>query len=493
MPTSVDSEKRSVISGLFWKFGERALAQVVSFVVSLVLARLLTPSEYGVVAMVLVFIALADVFAGSGFATGLIQKKDADERDFSTMFYCSLACSVLLYGVIFACAPAIAGFYSEPSLVLILRVFALRIPLSAVNAIQHAYVSRHMLFKRFFYSTLVGAVVSGVVGIVLALLGFGVWALIAQYFVNTMMDAVVLFCTVPWRPRLLFSASSAKGLMRYGWKVLAADLSGTFFGQLRSLVVGKAYTPVDLAFYNRGQQVPNLVMSNVGSALMSVLFPAMSNHADDPAKVKAYCRRSYQALSYLIAPFLMGMAAVAVPLVDVLFSSKWLESVPFLQIMCIDCIIGTLSVVSLQAIKAIGRSDVVLKLEFIKKPVYVVLLFAGMMVNVYAVAITMVVYEVYGAIVNMIQLGKHLNYSVVEQLRDIMPAIALSSLMALVVLVVPVPGSSILALTLKIAIGASMYIGLSALTKNEAFGYTFRMMKAYLNDRANDDVERKPL
>lgn len=178
MPTSVDSEKRSVISGLFWKFGERALAQVVSFVVSLVLARLLTPSEYGVVAMVLVFIALADVFAGSGFATGLIQKKDADERDFSTMFYCSLACSVLLYGVIFACAPAIAGFYSEPSLVLILRVFALRIPLSAVNAIQHAYVSRHMLFKRFFYSTLVGAVVSGVVGIVLALLGFGVWALI---------------------------------------------------------------------------------------------------------------------------------------------------------------------------------------------------------------------------------------------------------------------------------------------------------------------------
>jgi len=482
--------KRSVLSGMFWKLGERTLAQFVSFVVSLVLARLLTPDDYGIVAMVLVFIAIADVFITSGFATALVQKKDADDTDFSTMFYCSLVTSLVIYAVIFFAAQPIADFYGNEFLIIVIRVFALRVPLSVYNAIQHAYVERHMLFKRFFWSTLIGTVVSGIVGIVMAYLGWGVWALIAQYFTNMVVDTIVLLITVPWRPKLLFSWDAARSLMGYGWKVLAADLSGTFFGQLRSLVIGKAYTSADLAFYNRGQQIPNLLSSNLGNALMSVLFPAMSNESDNFDRVKSYCRRALQVLAYVVSPLMLGMAAVATPLIDVLFSDRWLDSVPYFQVLCVGYMVGVLGVVPLQAIKAIGRSDVVLKLEFIKKPVFVILLFVGVYINVFAIAVTMVVYEFYGTAVNMWQLRKYIGYGFREQARDVLPAMALSGAMFALVFFLPLPFDNSLAiLCVKTVIGAAVYIGASMALKMEAFVYTRDLVKGLLSKKGTSGEE----
>jgi len=209
-----------VASNIGWKTAERILAQGVSFIVSIVLARILSPNDYGVVAIVLVFISLADVFVNSGFATALIQKRDADEVDFSTMFYCSLISSLIIYVILFVTAPLIAFFYENDFLTIVIRIFSLKIPLSTLNSIQHAYVSRHMLFKKFFWSTLFGTILSGVVGVVMALNGFGVWALIAQYFTNMIVDTVILSVTIEWRPKKLFSLKAAKGLMSYGWKIL---------------------------------------------------------------------------------------------------------------------------------------------------------------------------------------------------------------------------------------------------------------------------------
>lgn len=269
--------KNKVFSGLIWKFAERILAQGVSFIVSVVLARILMPSDYGIVALILVFINIANVFVTSGFSTALVQNKDANSVDFSTNFYCSFALSILVYGILFAIAPFLSQFYEMPDLALILRVFALRIPLSAYSAIQHAYVERYMIFKRYFFSTLGGTLISGVVGIMMAYNGFGAWALIAQYFTNTIVDILVLSITVPWHPEFRFSWKSAKSMMNYGWKILVADLSGTFFDQLRSLIVGKAYTSADLAFYNKGNQLPSLITTNISSSIMTVLFPAIAN------------------------------------------------------------------------------------------------------------------------------------------------------------------------------------------------------------------------
>ena len=377
-----DQLSTKVVSGLFWKFGERILAQVISFIVSIVLARMLLPDDYGVVAIVIIFISFADIFATSGFSSALIQKKDADELDFSSVFYCSLAISAVAYAALFAVAPLIADFYNMPIVTPVVRVFSLRIPLAAFNSVQHAYVSRHMLFKKFFFSTLFGTLVSAAIGIFLAIRGFGVWALVAQYMSNSAIDSVVLLFTVRWRPRLMFSWKRSKGLLKYGWKILFAEFSGTFFNQLKGLIIGKAYTSADLAFYNRGNHLVNVVTENIRTSTMSVLFPAMSNIEDDKARIKSVTRRSISVMAFVIFPLALGLFIVAEPLILTLLTEKWLPAVFFLRIAAIVTVIEMIGHVSLQCLKAIGRSDLILRNEIINKPPYVAALIAGTMTSV---------------------------------------------------------------------------------------------------------------
>lgn len=465
-----NSIKNEIFSGLFWKFGERILAQGVSFLVSVVLSRLLLPDDYGVVAIVLIFINIANVFVTSGFSTALVQNKDANDVDFSTNFYCSLAMSTLLYGIIFVAAPFIAIFYDMPELVLVIRVFSLRIPLSAFSAIQHAYVERHMLFKKYFFSTLFGTLLSGIIGIVLAFYGWGVWALIAQYFTNTIVDILVLLFTIEWRPRLVFSVESAKSMMNYGSKILLADLSGTFFDQLRGLIIGKIYTSSDLAYYNKGNQLPNLISVNVIASIMTVLFPAISNINDSEERVRELTRKSTKTMAYVVMPMLMGLACIARPLVILLYTDKWAEAIPFVQILSISCAVGMIGSVSIQTIKAVGRSDIIFKIEFIKKPVYVILLVLGAMVSPLAVAVTMLIYNIYGSAVNSHQLSRVIHYSCMQQLADLMSACAISFLMCVVVYPISMLHISyLLMLFLQIVIGGAVYVGLSILTKNESY------------------------
>ncbi len=462
--------KNKVLSGLIWKFGERILAQGVSFIVSVILARMLTPDEYGIIAMVLVFISLADVFVNSGFATALIQKKDADETDFSTIFWCSLLCSFLIYSILFMCAPFIGDFYNNTSLVLIIRIFGLKVPLSVYNSIQHAYVSKYMMFKKFFFSTLFGTIISGIIGILCAYMKAGVWALVVQYLINTIVDTVILMVTVKWYPKFRFSKKSAKLLMNYGSKILLADLSGTFFGQFRNMVIGKVYKSSDLAHYNKGQQLPSLITNNISLSIMTVLFPALSNEGDDKEKVKQISRRFIRLLSYIMFPALTGLITIAEPLVCVLFTNKWISCVIYVKLFCIGSIIGLLSTTSIQIIKAIGRSDIVLWLEFIKKPVYIILLLIGVKINVVSIAVTMVIYELYGTVINMVYLKKIIGYCLLEQLKDILSAIILSFLMFYIVMFIKVE-FIIIEIVLKIIVATFIYIFMSIIFNIEEFQY----------------------
>lgn len=409
----------TITSNFAWKLAERILARGIEFIVSIVVARLLAPDDYGVIAIVLVFISLADVFVFTGFTSALIQNKDSDETDFSTMFYCSLIMSAVLYAVIYVLAPYIAEFYQIESLTIITRVFAIKIPLSVYNSIQHAYVSRHMLFKRFFMSTFTGTVLSGVVGIYLAYQGAGVWALVSQYFVNTIGDTLILAYTVKWYPKFLFSWQRAIKLMDYGWKVLASEFFGVFFGQLRNLVVGKYFTPSNLAIYNRGQHLPNLLYQNLGTSITSVLFPALSNYSDDFAKIKDLTKRTTRLLAFVLFPLFTILIVTARPLTIILLTEKWIESVPFLQILSLDYIIAIWGIGILPAIKATGRSDIVLKLEFVKKPIFVVLLLIGVKLGLYAVAITMVIYELVATLINFYYANKIIDYSIRESINDV--------------------------------------------------------------------------
>ena len=387
----MNNKRDSFFAGFFWKFNEQITSQLVSFAISIILARLLSPKEYGIISLVNVFIIIMEVFVTTGFSSALIQKKNTSQLDFSTLFLCSFIFSIILYIIIFLSAGLIANFYHNEDLIPVIKVLGLRLPISAFNSIQMAYVSRHMAFKKIFFSTSIATIISGIVGIVLAYIGWGVWALVYQNLLSVLLQTIVLFAEIPWRPRLEFSFKEAKALMNYGWKVLAANLSGTFFLQLRSLIIGRFYNASDLAYYNRGSRFPELISNNVDGTISSVLFPALSKYSDDLFKLKEVTRESLRMSSFIIFPLMFGLAVVAKPITVLLLTSKWLPSVPFMQCLCIAFSFSTISNANMQALKASGRSDVLLELELLKKPIYLAFLIFSIKISVLAVAVSMAI------------------------------------------------------------------------------------------------------
>lgn len=474
--------QRKVLSGLVWKFGERIGAQAVSFIVSIILARLLLPEDYGVVAMITIFIEIANVFVISGFGQALIQKKNADELDFSSVFYFSITMSWFLYAVVFFCAPLVASFYGEPILTPILRVMALKLPLAGVNSVQQAYVQKHMMFKRFFFSTLIGTVGSAVVGIFMAYQGFGAWALVAQYLFNSAMDTLVLWVTVKWRPVWNFSLVRMKEMFGFGWKMLMSELINTTYKQVRSLVIGKLYTSEDLAYYNQGQKLPNVIVTNINSSIGSVLFPAMTTRQDDKEGLKQMVRLSIRIGSYIMWPLMIGMVVVAEPVVSLVFSDKWLPCVPFLQIACIQYALEPVQTANIQAVKALGKGRTMLIMEIVKKGFGILTLIAVMQQGVMWIAWTGMLVTFFATLVNSTPNRRYLGYTYREQLADLIPSIVLAAAMGIVVYGTGLlPLGRLPLLCIQIVAGAVVYILLSWLLKMQAFVYVMNVLKTNLH------------
>lgn len=473
--------QRKVFSGLLWKFGERIGAQAVSFLVSIILARLLLPSDYGVIALITIFIDIANVFVSSGFGAALVQKKDADEVDFSSVFYFSIVMSWVLYAIVFFGAPAVAGFYGKEILTPVLRVMALKLPLAGVNSVQHAYVQKKMLFKRFFFSTLIGTVGSAVVGIVMAYTGFGAWALVAQYLFNSTMDTVVLWFTVRWRPVWRFSLGRMKYLFGFGWKMLASELIHTSYKQIRSLIIGKVYTEKDLAFYNQGGKLPNLIVTNINSSVSSVLFPAMTLKQDDTGKLKEMVRLSIRVSSYIMWPLMIGLLVMSEPIVRLMFTEKWLPCVPYMQIACIQFALEPVQTANVQAVKAMGKGRTYLLMEIVKKVFGIVMIVAVMYQGVMAIAVTAMFVTFFAALVNSTPNRKYLGYTYREQLVDLIPSILLAAAMGICVYGVgrlPVP--DLLSIVLQVISGAASYIVLSLVFRVSQFGYLLGILKNFI-------------
>lgn len=469
--------KSKVLSGLTWKFGERILSQGISFVISLVLARMLMPSEYGTVSLVLVFINLANVFVSNGLGETLIQKKDASNVDFSTIFYCSLLVSIFLYTILFAIAPLVGDFYENQELILVLRILALRLPVTAINTIQQAYVSKKMDFKRFFFSTLGGTLFSGVIGIWMAFTGYGIWALVVQYLSNSVINTIVLTYTVKWKPQLCFSISSAKEMIPYGWKLTAAAFVNTLYGELRNLIIGRIYTTQDLAYYNKGNHFPSLTVTNIDTSISSVLFPALSLVNNDKNKLKEYTRKSMQVSSYIIFPMMIGMYAVADTMITVLLTENWIGCVPFLRLSCIYWMIQPIQTANAQAIKACGRSDIYLRLETTKKIIGVLLIILTMRISVLAVVSTNLIMAVISITINIFPNKKLLGYGYVEQLKDIFPALLLSMIMGVFVWGTHILfGNTVVSLLLQILVGLCVYLGISAITNNKTYKFILTIL-----------------
>lgn len=471
----------TVLSNFAWRFAERCGAQGVSFVVQIVLARLLVPEVYGVVALVSVFTGILCVFIDSGFGNALIQKKDADDLDFSTVFYFNITMCTSLYLVLFAAAPYIAQFYRNAELTPVIRVLGLTLVISGVKNIQQAYVSRTMQFKRFFFATLGGTIGAGIVGIAMAYFGFGVWALVAQQIFNATADTIILWITVKWRPKWMFSLKRLKELFNFGWKLLASALLSAVYNDLRQLIIGKMYTTSDLAQYNRGSQFPGLVISNINSSIDSVLLPTMSAVQNDLERVKAMTRRAMKTSTYVMAPLLMGLAFVGEPLIKLLLTEKWLPCVPYMTIFCITYMFYPVHTANLNAIKAMGRSDLFLKLEIVKKVMGLTVLALTMWHGVMVMAYSLLFTSVLSQIINSWPNKKLLNYGYLEQLKDILPGILLAVVMGCCIYPIQWLGlPDLVTLLIQVPLGAVIYIGLSALLKLESFTYLWGMVKPIL-------------
>lgn len=461
-----------------WRFAERCGAEGVSLLVSIVLARILAPEAYGTIALVTVIIGILQVFVDSGMASALIQKKDADDLDFSSVFYFNMVFCILLYTVLFFMSPLIANWYKQSELTPVIRVLGLTVVISGVKNVQQAYVSRHLLFKSFFFATLSGTVTAAIVGIVMAYYGFGVWALIAQHLTNTLIDTVFLWFTTKWRPKCAFSFQRLKHLITYGWKLLVAALLSTIFNDINQMVIGLRYSTADLSYYNRGNQLPSKLVTNINTSIDSVLFPVMSAAQTDKERVKAMTRRAIKTSTFFIMPLMMGTAICSKSLVSLLLTDKWLPCIPFLCIFCFTNAFMPIHTANLNAMKAMGRTDIFLKLDILKKMLALGVLAVAVPFGVHAIALGQIVTSIASQIINAFPNKKLMNYSYLQQLKDMCPAILLSCVMGTIVFSVSLLRlGNLITLLIQIPVGIAVYIVGAWIFRLESFTYILGLLK----------------
>jgi O-antigen/teichoic acid export membrane protein len=432
MPKSL---KQKVITGLLWRGLERVSTQAGGFIIAIILARILPPKDFGTIAIVSVFIGFANVFVDSGFGTALIQKKEVDDRDYNSVFYLNLAVALVMYLICFFAAPMVAAFYKEEVLTEVLRVAALSLIIGVFSSIQLAVMNREMNFKLSLNVRVITLLLTSTTGIALACSGFGVWSLVCSQITGATATAVMLWFSVSWRPRVMFSAQSARGLFKFGSKYLFARMITEFYNNLSTLFIGKCFSLSTLAFYSRGFLFPSYIVCSISDTINSVLFPALASCQHDHEQMKGMLRRSVSTSTLILFPILVGLAVVAKPMIIVLLTEKWLPSTTYLQISCLTVAFWPVLGINLQAVNALGRSDVFLWTEILNKAVGVAIFFATLPHGMMAVVIGQAAYSV------LMCLGfypwinhRFLGYSFAEQMGDIAPALGCALGMGVIVL-----------------------------------------------------------
>lgn len=473
--------KKSVVKNISWKLFERGASIAVTFAVTIVLARILNPSDFGLAAIVTVFVTISTIFVTSGLGSGLIQKKDADTLDFSSIFWMNLGVSVFLYLILFLIAPLISEFYGYPQLSLMLRVLSLRILVSAINSIQCAYISKNMMFQYYFFSTLSGKITSGILGIIMALLGFGVWALIVQSLSVIIFETCVLWVKVKWRPKKVFSLERARSLYSFAWKIMLMSFVEVISDQLRNLFIGKKYSSEDLAFYDKGALFPNNIITNIASSLSAVMFPVLSNTQDDIGQALSICRRWLGIFAYCIYPILVGMVIVAEPFITILLTEKWLPSVPYLHLACGVYAVWIIEVPIRETIKSMGYADICLKMQIIKMVFSLVVLLVVIDYGVMAIAVSALVSGIFNIVISAYYGNKYVGYRPLQLFKDIFPTLVINLLMGVCVYLVSlIKIQVVFSLVLQVISGFLTYLVVSVISKNKNFSYCIQLVQVIL-------------
>ena len=420
-----------VAKGVFWVLLEKFGIQLAHFAVTLVLARLLTPNDYGTVALLSVFISVANVLVDAGFGNALVQRKNATQTDFNTVFYISMAMAAILYAVLFCSAPAVARFYSIPGLTPMLRVLGLTVVFHSINGVQGAELARKMLFKLSFRISWVRTGVAYATGVSLAYAGYGPWALVWSSVAGGAAGTVARQLVVKWRPTMSFSWQSARSLFSFGWKMTVGLIVGKLYDNLYAAVVGKCFTKADLAFVHKGRHVAGIPMNAVDQTIARVAFPALAKMQDDRERMRGAMRRMIRSSTFLVFPLMAVLAVLADPVVYVLFGEKWLPAAPYLRIACFTCATKPFNSVNVRAIVASGRSGTFLALVIINRVIGIAAMAVSWRYGVYAfVATSAYAIGIGRLFTNSFPNWKILGFTLWMQLMDVLPAALASGIAA---------------------------------------------------------------
>ncbi len=467
---------------MIWKFSERISAELVSFVVSVILARILIPEDYSVVGIVAIFFSFSEVLISGGFNSALIQKKDVDETDYSSVMLLSLAISGVVYFILFFCAGWISRIYKQDLIVPVLRVMGLVLFINAYKSVLSAYVSNRLEFKKYFASTIGGTVVSAIVGIIMAYKGFGPWALVAQQMTNSLIDTLILSVTTGYKPAFRISFKRLKSLFDYGGKIYLSSIISVIYDEIKPLIVGIRFSGTDLAFYNKGESFPRLLNASISDTISAVLFPVISKVQDEAESVRNMTRRFIGITSFIVFPMMVGLMVIADNFVIVILTEKWIPIVPYIRIFCFSYMFNIIQVANLQAIKAIGRSDIFLKLEIIKKLSYlgIILGFVLLSSSPVILAMSTIVTTIVSTIANTYPNRKLIGYRYRYQIMDLLPNLVSSIVMGIgVYLLGLIQIDKLVVMIIQIVSGIAIYYAIGLISKNRNLRFLLDIVGQY--------------
>jgi len=477
-----DSLKSKTLHALFWSFLERFGQQGIQFVISIILARLLLPEEFGLIAMLMIFMAIAQSFINSGFGQALIQKQDATHIDECSIFYFNILVGFLAAGLLCLAAPWIARFYNQPLLVTLTYALSLNLIFNAFGLVQTALLTKQIDFKTQLKVSVLATVISGTIGVIMALNGLGVWSLVAQSLSSNLFRTILLWFFNTWRPSPVFSLDSLRGMFTFGSRLLASGLLDTVFRNIYIVVIGKLFSPAALGFYTRAKGLQELPVFNISAIISRVTFPVFSSMQDDKARLKRGVRKALTMLVMINFPMMVGLAIVAKPLVLVLLTEKWIPCVPYLQLLCVVGMLYPLHVINLNVLTAQGRSDLFLRLEILKKILIVIAIAVTYRWGIIAMIYGQIVTSCLAYFLNAYFTGKMLDYPITEQIRDLIPSLMLASIMGGGVYAfhyAPIVNQPVL-LLVQIMTGVVLYSVLCYIFRISSFMEVIEMIKSRL-------------
>lgn len=485
--------RKVVSSNLLWRFLERFGAYIVSFVVSIVLARILDPETYGTVAIMTVFITFFDVFVTGGFATSLIRDKKATNKDFNTVFWFNIVFSLSLYLILFFVSSYISNYYENPSLKWLIRISAITLLINGIKNLQYAYIAKNLEFRKFFFATIIGTAVSAAVGITMAVKGFGAWALVAQSLTNYFVDVLILWIIIKWKPKFEFDFKLLRKHISFGWKILFYKILYNISNSIRQLVIGKKYSESDLAFYNRGKTYPNIFGQNIYTSVNSVIFPVLTRADKDFDKFNRMLKQAFKVNMFVMLPLMIGFFCVAEPFVRLLLGTKWLPCVPFIQLFCIVVLFNSVEAIFSSAPMALGRSTASMILGITECVVNLGLLFVSISFGPMAIGISMLVSTVFNCLMYMIYIKRVTGFKIfdcVSSSFDSLISVVLMVVLVLAIQRINLPYYAIL--FIQVSVGIVSYYFLSKFINNAAMPYCLSLIKDFLpkkQKRQNLDIK----